>query len=47
VEYWKRLYAAGDNIEWQIDHLPAEYFTVFFNSGLETNSDPTSSSLKL
>ena len=39
--------AAGDTIEWQVDHLPAGDYTVFFNSGLETSSEPTSSSFKL
>ena len=39
--------AAGDTIEWQVDHLPAGRYTVFFNSGLETSSEPTSSSFKL
>ena len=39
--------AAGDTIEWRVDHLPAGDYTVFFNSGLETSSEPTSSSFKL
>ena len=39
--------AAGDTIVWQVDHLPAGDYTVFFNSGLETSSEPTSSSFKL
>jgi len=39
--------ASGDTIEWEVDHLPAGDYTVFFNSGLETQSEPASSSFKL
>jgi len=39
--------ASGDTISWEVDHLPAGDYTVFFNSGLVTSSEPTPSSFKL
>lgn len=38
---------SGDSVEWQVERLPAGRYTVFFNSGLETSSEPTPSSFQL